>query len=90
MFLVDVAPTSEISMAPKSSQDPHVVFRVFDIMWCVVFVLELGVRILAEGWHFVSWYNPEPLGSASVKCAAQPIIYKQKGNSMVIYGLIMV
>lgn len=39
--------------------DPHVIFRIFDIFWCAAFLLELFVRMLADGRHFLNSRNPE-------------------------------
>jgi len=39
--------------------DPHVIFRIFDIFWCAAFLLELFVRMLADGGHFLNSRNPE-------------------------------
>ncbi|CAE7911577.1 Scube3, partial [Symbiodinium necroappetens] len=39
--------------------EPHVIFRIFDITWCVAFVLELVFRIFADGKMFFSIRNPE-------------------------------
>ncbi|CAE7859713.1 scn4ab, partial [Symbiodinium microadriaticum] len=39
--------------------EPHVIFRIFDITWCVAFVLELVLRIFADGKMFFSIRNPE-------------------------------
>mmetsp|Transcript_39799 Transcript_39799/g.92087 ORF Transcript_39799/g.92087 Transcript_39799/m.92087 type:complete len:599 (+) Transcript_39799:61-1857(+) len=36
-----------------------VVFRVFDITWVVAFLLELSLRIVADGRMFFAWENPE-------------------------------
>ncbi|CAE7157996.1 Scn11a, partial [Symbiodinium pilosum] len=36
-----------------------VIFRVFDILWCVAFILELVLRIFADGRMFFSLDNPE-------------------------------
>ena len=37
----------------------EVVFRIFDITWCVAFVVELFLRIFADGKMFFSTSNPE-------------------------------
>jgi len=41
------------------SADPHVVFRIFDIFWCAAFLVELALRIIADGSHFLNSKNPE-------------------------------
>lgn len=41
------------------NSEPHVVFRIFDITWCVAFVVELFLRIFADGKMFFSTSNPE-------------------------------
>eukprot|EP00434_Breviolum_minutum_P031402 symbB.v1.2.027771.t1/scaffold2874.1/size68342/3 len=40
-------------------EDPHVVFRIFDIFWCAAFLAELALRIIADGPHFLNSKNPE-------------------------------
>ena len=42
-----------------------VIFRIFDIVWCAAFLLELFVRMLADGGHFLNSRNPEPPGEQS-------------------------
>ena len=42
-----------------------VIFRIFDIFWCAAFLLELFVRMLADGRHFLNSRNPEPPGEQS-------------------------
>jgi len=42
-----------------------VIFRIFDIFWCAAFLLELFVRMLADGGHFLNSRNPEPPGEQS-------------------------
>lgn len=42
-----------------------VIFRIFDIFWCAAFLLELFVRMLADGRHFLNSHNPEPPGEQS-------------------------
>lgn len=39
--------------------EPNVVFRIFDIVWCAAFLLELTLRFVADGFHFLSVLNPE-------------------------------
>ena len=58
-------------------QNPdEVIFRIFDITWCVAFVLELVLRIFADGKMFFSIRNPECLAVFGVlnesNCCACP------------------
>lgn len=46
----------------------QVVFQVFDIFWCAAFLLELALRVIADGSHFLDTRNPEPLGAAVRRC----------------------
>ena len=45
------------------SNTTQVVFRIFDIFWCAAFLLELGLRIIADGSLFLNRKNPERLDS---------------------------
>eukprot|EP00438_Fugacium_kawagutii_P028204 Skav200373 [mRNA] locus=scaffold2518:302687:303079:- [translate_table: standard] len=57
---------------PKSCGEAvtQVVFRVFDIFWCASFLLELALRVIADGSHFLDTRNPESLGVEGQLAAA--------------------